>query len=227
MAGARKSDQTRSVQRERSRRSRYRTRKAGFIKTLPVVVIACDDEVTAPNYFNELKREYKDMVTIQVLPKPHSHAGPDTVAECAVQKLGDLNRNNDTNDRQAAWALIDLEHTPRDRRAASDAKRNGEKKGIKVALSNPCFEVWTLLHLEDIGKAFANCDAVIAKIKAKWKAKYDEDFVKEKADYLKIMSFRKDAAKRAREHRTRNDPSWTEVYKVIEQIEAWASQPDP
>lgn len=225
MAGASKSKQSLSAQADRNRNNRYGVRKTGFRDPQPVVVIVCDDEVTAPRYFNELQKLYKGRVYIKIVRKPYSYAGPSAVVGCAVQEYQRIQNSNDDYDRQAAWAIIDLEHTDKQRREARAAKTKGEKVGIGVALSDPCFEVWTLLHLRDTGESFERCRAVLERVEKEWKNKFAKDFGRKgQADYSKILPLRSDAAKRAKQHyeKTPRDPSWTEIYKVIEDIDRLA-----
>ena len=94
-----------------------------------------------------------------------------------------------------------------------------------MALSDPCFEVWTLLHLEDTGAAFANCDQVIKRIESKWKTRFGQVFPrKARADYSKIIMLRREAARRARRHWQAQDPSRTQVYRIIEEVESHLSE---
>ena len=68
------------------------------------------------------------------------------------------------------WVLIDLEGDAARQRQAQDAKRRAEQKSVKVALSVPCYEVWTLLHLEDTGAPVRTTAAdVLAQVKRLWK----------------------------------------------------------
>jgi hypothetical protein len=85
------------------------------------------------------------------------------------------------------------------------------------------YEVWTLLHLVDTGTAFLDCQAVLARVESEWQARFGQPFGKKaQADYAKIIGDRRVAASRARKHCEAGDPSWTEVYLLIEEIERLA-----
>ncbi len=132
--------------------------------------------------------------------------------------------SNGDDNHDSVWALIDLEEDHARRQLAWDAKKQGEAAGIRMALSDPCYEMWTLLHLVDTGRTFNNCSAVIACIEIEWRKKFNRGFgPKAQADYAKILLLRDEAAKRAKAHRENNDPSWTEVYLLIEEIDRRAS----
>ena len=185
---------------------------------LPVVVVVCDDSRTAPAYFDLLKRAVKQHVTLNI-PRVGCQGGsPATVLDRAIAEHEKL--RDDGGDRDAVWALIDMERDPACQRRAVDAKKKGEQRGIKVALSDPCYEVWTLLHLEDTGRQFNDCGQVLDRVKQLWQQQFGQQFdQKAQADYSKIVPLRHEAAARAKRHYEAEDQSRTEVYKIIEYIE--------
>ena len=171
-------------------------------------------------------------------------AGPAELVERAKRSWADLKKGGagDSKDKGSVWVLIDREHTPECQAAADRAKEANDKKteeekeepnrkgksrryGPTVLLSNPCYEVWTLLHLEDTGTSFNDCSAVIARIKNAWQRTFKQPFggKKAQADYAKILGERQTAAKRARQHHENGDPSWTEIYKLSEEIDSYLS----
>lgn len=217
MSGASHSKHSKSGQ---SRvRSRF-SRRVGFKSPLPVVVVVCDDNATAPAYFAPLQREIKASVILNVVPAPYHGASPNDVVKEAIEQRSKLKNGEEKGD--AVWAIFDTEHEPHDRLRAKAAKEKAKQKKIKVAVSDPCYEVWTLLHLEDTGRHFANCQAVINQIKTAWKKKFDQPFGPQKAqaDYRKIVSLRHKASKRAKKHCQSSAQSTTEVYKLIDHIES-------
>ncbi len=196
---------------------RYGARRVRVRRPLPVVVIVCDDSKTAVSYFTSLKREVRESVTLQIEP---TGAEPIAVVDAAIEQRASLrdDESRDEQDRDAAWALIDLERETRRREEADKAKKAGAAAGINVALSEPCYEVWTLLHLVDTGQMFSDCSAVLDLLKKAWRAEFHEDLGKKaQADYRKILGNRKEAAARARRHC--NDPSCTEIYLLSEEID--------
>ena len=189
------------------------------------MVIVCDDTRTAPAYFTELQRAEKQRVAINVCPAECTGASPQAMLEQAQRKLKTLANNSDDEDRLEVWLLLDLEGTSERRsqaeEASAQAKRNaGGGQGIKVARSDPCFEVWTLLHLKDTGKHFADCRQVLARVRKLWKEGLGQRIRhKAQADYSKIIDRRAEAAARAESHCNNKDPSRTEVFRIIRAIE--------
>jgi hypothetical protein len=220
--GARKSSHSKQG---RSQRQRYRARKVEHRPTLPVVVIVCDDTRTAPAYFGVLKREIRRHVSLNVVTAPSSSASPTDVVKRAIAEQAELVQDTDEEDTTAVWALIDLEGQADQRAQAKQAKELSDKQGVSVACSDPCYEVWTLLHLEDTGAQFTDCKAVLRRVKQCWKGRFREEFGRKgRADYSKIIDSRHEAVTRAEAHWNQQDPSRTEVFKVIQEVDRYSSQ---
>jgi len=188
---------------------------------LPVIVVVCDDAKTAVAYFELLKRSVKKKLTLTVVRNPCDRAtAADVIAEAKRhQEQLQQPQSHDSSDQSSVWALIDLEQAPERRQLAKEAKEAGEKAGILVATSDPCYEVWTLLHILDTGEAFADCSAVVRRVEREWDRTFGQIFgSKAQADYTKIVPMMGAAAARARCHHEAMDPSWTEVYRLIEEV---------
>jgi len=192
--------------------------------TLPVVTVVCDDTRTAVAYFTELKREVKAKVTVNVKPAPRCGATSDDVRAHAV-KLAKSREREETETNDSTWVLLDLETEGNRQAQAQQAQKSGAGKGVHVLLSKPCYEVWTLAHLIDTGEAFNNCAAVVDRIKTEWKKKFRTGFGSKKgqADYGKLMPLRDTAVQNAKRRSPERDPSWTEVFKVVEAIASLCS----
>lgn len=190
------------------------SRPAGIRPTLPIIVVVCDDTKTAVAYFGEIKRIVKADVTVEVVKAPCRGADPDSVVSLAVERARQIEDDGD-----AVWALVDLEAEQAKQDQAYQSKKKGEEGGVHIALSNPCFEVWTLAHLADTGEAFNGCKAVGERVRTEWRKAFGTEFAKKaQADYQKLMPFMDKALQRAETRHARNDPSWTEVYKVVKAI---------
>ena len=168
----------------RSTQGRYGQRSVRTRDVLPVKVIVCDDSRTAPKYFNELRREVRQSVALKIVPAKCT-ASADTVVDRAIQAkkaLRDGKKKGEAGD--SVWALIDLEQEARTRSRAQDEARRAAQAGIHVALSDPCFEVWTLLHLEDTGEAFQSCNHVLQRLATAWEVTLRPGFPSESAGRL-------------------------------------------
>jgi hypothetical protein len=217
MAGASKSKRSRSNQESMER---YGKRRIAFVAPLPVIIVVCDDAKTAVSYFGEIKNLVRRRATVRVFRNPHDRATAREVVDYAIEQRALLSEKgaSDVADKTHAWALIDTEWDSERQAKAHNAQKYGRAKGIGVALSNPCFEVWTLLHLIDTGEYFSGGAAVLARLEDEW-IKFFGDVLgpKAQADYSKLMPLLDTAKARARQ-RNESKPrsqSWTEIYQVI------------
>ena len=113
------------------------------------LVIACEDSVSAPLYFNaifdDLKKNHAIAALSLVITK-HKHTDPGGV-------LQDLLNHPNYQDFDHQWIVIDRDeektngggHTAEN---FNKAIARANSKEIKVAYANPCFEIWYLLHFE-------------------------------------------------------------------------------
>lgn len=220
MTPARKSKHSRD---KTASRTKYATREVRSRDPRPIVVVICDDSRTAVNYFAPLKQRYKTSLTLRVEPAPCHGATPEDIISCAQEAVKRFRGSKD--DHLSVWALIDTEHDHKTCAAAMSAKAAAAGHSYEVALSKPCFEIWTLLHLVSSGAHHKDCQAVLAALRKSWKAKFYEEFPsnKARADYAKLVPLISDAVRNASLHHANEAPSWTEVYLVIKDIERLAS----
>lgn len=178
---------------------------------LPIMTVVCDDTKTASAYFNELKKEVKQRRTVNIIPAPHHGADGKSVVAHAESQKPDSPEPGDQ-----VWAMIDLDTNPQ----LQPLREQASRAGVQLALSAPCFEVWTLAHLEDTGEGFTDCSAVLARVRTAWKTVTGIEFPPKKAqaDYSKIMPLRDEAIARCRKRDESNSQSWTEVWKIVEAI---------
>lgn len=113
------------------------------------LIIACEDKVSAPLYFNaifdDLKRNHA-IATSSLVVAEHNHTDP-----CGV--LQDLLNYSGYQDFDHQWIVIDRDeertngggHTLEN---FNQALAKADRNKIKVAYANPCFEIWYLLHFE-------------------------------------------------------------------------------
>jgi hypothetical protein len=112
------------------------------------ILIVCEGHATEPDYFRSLRHELRaGPIDIKI----NDESGvPKTVVERAVELKKDAERTakreKDSNRRyDEVWCVFDVDTHPNLPAALQQVAANG----IHVALSNPCFELWILLHFED------------------------------------------------------------------------------
>ena len=123
-------------------------RRRPFTEPRPRVLVCCEGKVTEPSYFNGLKREgHNNLLHVEVKP---AGVAPKTLADYAVERKDEAERKarrqKDDNLRfDEVWCVFDVdahEHIP-------DARQQAAANHVNLAISNPCFELWLLLHFQD------------------------------------------------------------------------------
>lgn len=121
-------------------------RKRPTKQPLPVVYIFCEGKITEPHYITSFFRDLcKD--NRKVIPKIEKAAGvPYTLVEKCVEKKKELlafGRRDSLQKRSSVWAVFDVDIHPKLREAIELARAND----IAFSLSNPCIEIWGMMHL--------------------------------------------------------------------------------
>ncbi|MGP0093466.1 MAG: RloB family protein [Xanthobacteraceae bacterium] len=99
---------------------------------------------TEPDYIRDFVRDHgNSLVKVELGP----HGVPTSLVEAAVTYLNRSRRRrrDSFEKRDQVWVVFDCDDHPNLRAAIARARDNG----VNVAYSNPCFELWALLHLED------------------------------------------------------------------------------
>ncbi len=115
--------------------------------------IICEGKNTEPEYFYALQATIQDALVILVIEPA---AGmPMTIAQRAVDLASQHQKNrrkhgktDSYEENDAIWAVFDRDQHPR----FDEAVGLCEAKGIGVARSNPCFELWLILHKADFDR---------------------------------------------------------------------------
>lgn len=121
-------------------------RRKSFRKPRARFLIVCEGMVTEPHYFRETRRTERGIIDLEIVP-----AGvPRSVVIRAVQMKKEAEREatrkKDQNLRyDHIWCVFDVDEHP----FVAEAKDQAQANGIDVAVSNPCFELWFLLHFQD------------------------------------------------------------------------------
>ncbi|KAA8821017.1 RloB family protein [Bifidobacterium vespertilionis] len=121
-----------------------------------VIRIFTEGEVTEVEYV-DLLRHSADVSGKFVLMVSGRHGQPWPLVQAAIK---DKERNEEVDEY---WCWFDVEwprnnpgqHHPR----LADAMRSARDNGIKVAVSNPLFELWLILHAKDQTGSLNNEDA--------------------------------------------------------------------
>lgn len=133
-----------------SRRDRERRpgRRSPFREPKPTILIVCEGDTTEPEYLHGLSREFRNQLVEIRIAK--DHGVPLTLVEIARSYLKAskrlARRRDDENLKfDSVWCVFDIDDHPNVNAAKDMARGNG----IRLAISNPNFELWLLLHFRD------------------------------------------------------------------------------
>lgn len=183
------------------------------------IVIFCEGKKTEPDYFDAFAKDHGNGRVEIVYEKA---AGvPLTLVRKAVQRKKEIAqkaKKQIVGSSDSVWAVFDRDEHPNVDQARAQARDND----VFVGFSNPCFELWPLLHFADHGA----CDSrheVQKKLKQRM-PNYDHDDGAS-IDYEQIKDAYSQARARAErglkaredEKEPHGNPS-TDVYKLLDMI---------
>ena len=218
------------TRRQRSRQSFRRPRPS--VEPRACVLLVCEGFKTEPLYFRSLQRQLKLLpVEIEIVGQG---AAPITVVQRAVEMRNtrehEVRRGRKDFDYDHVWRVIDVEQ-PHNNPSLLPALDQARDNKINVALSNPCFEYWFILHFADCSAPLVNQKGVLRELK-----KYIPNYSKDQDVFEKVWTSVGDAIRRAKERkdshvragteRHHRDPS-TEVDEVVELLRRTTVMPQP
>lgn len=128
-------------------------RKEGFLQAEKLFILACEGTVTEPKYFERLRHSewfnHSGLVETIVLKKPKNHGNDPVALKNLLKKVKRDYRFKKTDE---FWLVVDRDHWEEIHKISFDViVRDFEREGnFFLALSNPCFELWLILHYLDI-----------------------------------------------------------------------------
>jgi len=179
-------------------RSLHRT--PGRSRARRLFYVAVEGEVTEPAYLDHLNREFGERLGFQLMPLTAANR----LKPCkAVAKVAAYARDI-AEDRAGdqPWALFD-----RDQHVGiPEAFKEAAKAGVRVAFSNPSFDLWLLLHLSAFSGAQSGSSDVVHEKLRKYSAFVTFDDRDKRLDAKRIDLLRGQEVKAAnRARRLAND----------------------
>jgi len=127
-----------------NRRSRPLRRAPRHAQRFEILVFT-EGKVTEVEYLKDLERRHRDRTVITV---DEFHGSPHSiVARAVAARKTDLEheRKKRGRSRDEYWCVFDCDEHPK----LEDAFDLAEANSIHVAFSNPCVELWFVLHLQE------------------------------------------------------------------------------
>ena len=180
-------------------------------RTARLFVIGCEGEKTELIYFSSLAEGMR-RVRVEPLPGIDGLSAPEQV-------LDRLNAYKATSPNSEFWLVIDVDRwfAPNRQSKMHKVLDEAAQRGYGVAISNPCIEMWFLLHFE-LPPGEMECDDCEAQLRTHFS--YD----KGRYDFETLRPRISDAVQRARtldanpqQMRPPANPN-SHVYRIIEAI---------
>ncbi|ROT11663.1 RloB domain-containing protein [Muribaculaceae bacterium Isolate-104 (HZI)] len=116
------------------------------VRSARLVVIAGEGRYTESIYFNAVKNELRaPNVHVEVLDRNSDESSPESVH----RQVADFMRQYNIEDDDELWLVIDRDRW-QERMLSQVAQLCVQNSHLHFCMSNPCFELWLLLHLEDV-----------------------------------------------------------------------------
>jgi hypothetical protein len=121
-------------------------RRRPFRPPRPRFLIVCEGTKTEPAYFRETKILDRSLIELEL----SAEGVPKTLVERAVRMKREAavrarSQKDENLNYDHVWCVFDVDEHP----FVPEAKQQARANGIEVAVSNPCFELWALLHFSD------------------------------------------------------------------------------
>ncbi|MCL2850133.1 MAG: RloB family protein [Micrococcales bacterium] len=130
-------------------------RKVGVRPELRTVVVFCEGQGSEPDYVTGLVRlpEVSCNAALHI-EISDVHGVPYTLVDNAVAL-----KKRDAEEVDECWCLFDVEWPQHHPRLAEAVRRANDIPGVQVAVSNPCFEVWLIMHYRDVTAFLTTAEA--------------------------------------------------------------------
>jgi hypothetical protein len=189
------------------------------------ILIVCEGRETEPNYFRGVRDEESVRQRFVVAVRKGKGRSRVAVVEQAVAEMQKAETRGEAFDQ--VWCVLDVEQA--DKRAqVLQARTLAGQHGIRLALSNPCFECWPLAHFVRTKRSFTGSDPVIAELNKHWRGEFGRDYEKnDQGLYACLAGRTRTAIDNARNVRTRDWAtsadildcnSATDVFLLVERL---------
>lgn len=112
-----------------------------------LIVVATEGTVTEKRYFDGItdQENFRDSrIHVEILPRLDSHTDPSGT----LRLLDSFKDTYELKLTDELWLVIDVDRWGP--KKLNEIARLCKQKTYKLAISNPCFELWLLLHFQDI-----------------------------------------------------------------------------
>lgn len=201
-------------------------------RTKPVILIVTEGEKSEPKYFEHFRTRQNN---VEVRVVPNSKNGGKTDYLNLIRKASRICKDDDLSPKSgdSVWIVADgdvnyqaADAIKKKNEALAQARATAEKEAYSLLISNPCFELWYLLHLRYTTAHLPDYDAV----KKALEQAGIKDYEKHNDLYEQLSNDTLEAIKRAKRletHQVENGFTlpldidanpFTEVYRLVEKL---------
>lgn len=110
----------------------------------PIIKVLTEGQKTEPQYIKILGRKYRSNITIKM-----DNVDTGLAAITLVQRAREYKRDNRKNnpDFDEIWIIFDVDANPDS--TINQVIQEARDSNINIVISNPCFELWLVLHCQD------------------------------------------------------------------------------
>lgn len=181
------------------------------------ILVVCEGEVTEREYLQQFQHDVRNnRVHVEV---PDAPGVPVTVVSTATRLRQEADaqaeRLHDDNLRfDSAWAVFDIDEHPN----LEEARQLAQAANIELAISNPCFELWALLHFED-QRSHIDRKAVVSRLREHC-PRYEKQlpYDKLRGKYVEALERAKSLWDEAEHHSRRGRNPTTGIFNLTELI---------
>lgn len=198
------------------------SRREGKRKPNPIIVVVCEGKDTEVNYFEHFDSRYA-RVDVKVADKKSKgkNKGKTTDCENLVKRAIYFKENKyDINEKDGdrVWCIFDADINYNNNNSVQSkideierAKGIANNNKIRLGISNPCFELWYLLHFKYTTAYLKDYDAVKLKIEGETPIK---EYGKSEDIYNLLKHKMNDAVKNGEKLRTYHEKDGKKLTNV-------------
>ncbi len=182
-----------------------------FVRDARIFVIAVEGEKTEAQHFSLFEGS---RVHVEILPADSDGL---SAPKHVLERLVKFGEEYDLGPEDERWLVADVDRQRG--QFLDEVTQVAQESGYRLALSNPCFELWLLLHFQEPDVADIDCKAVIDRLRPHVSS-YNK--AKINVEYFTLDRVR-EAVMRAKALEGNRDTRWptfpgTHVSKVAEKL---------
>ncbi|TRO66784.1 RloB family protein [Christiangramia sabulilitoris] len=192
----------------------YNRREAS--RSASMIIIGYEGSKREPKYFNKVENDFleSNVAFIHPLPPLNGESAPIRVLERVKTFVEDPTRGVNIEDGDQVWFVLDVDRYPIEQYEAVKEYCDLDEKRF-LAISNPSFEVWLWMHLDDP-------DNITSKTSKQLKNELHEKCIEQGfggnwSDYIK-EAIKRGAAFDTEEENFIPVENTSRVYKLLEEL---------